>query len=343
MYSKMSLDPDLRRNLLSLPCCPETSLHSVKNPRQILPMREAEKLRQYSSVMGLMMMCHNGSGKRGHSQIPSLLSPSTLPSLTSPALPLCLSLLLSIIPDTGRINQVRPSAPPCPPKLSPSSSFHPPSAPWDRFHFFHSVCSPPVALKSLSWIQAWICRVCVVLLGRLGWKLKLTHIFPGCTPSFRHVSWQLTHHTLGCLPPPPPPPAWCSPASWRVPAFFKETTCFRELSALSPQNPNLSWGFLTPVAAVWHLPAWSDSTNAPTFLSGSKQTPHTSWSAHSNVHRSDVFQITKTGSLQSKNRAVQHFHSRFLSTFHLRITAVRNEDGAAATISCRTPFICQNL
>lgn len=35
--------------------------------------------------------------------------------------------------------------------------------------------------------------------------------------------------------------------------------------------------------------------------------PHTSWSAHSNVHRSDVFQITKTGSLQNKIRAVQHF------------------------------------
>lgn len=40
----------------------------TKHRRQILPMREAEKLRQSSSVMDLMMVRHDGFRKGRHSQ-----------------------------------------------------------------------------------------------------------------------------------------------------------------------------------------------------------------------------------------------------------------------------------
>lgn len=49
--------------------------------------------------------------------------------------------------------------------------------------------------------------------------------------------------------------------------------------------------------------------------------PHTSWWAHSNVHRSDIFQITKTGSWQNKNRALQHFDCTFTADSCLHFTS----------------------
>lgn len=223
-------------------------------------------------------MRHAGFRKRRHSQIPSLLSPSTFPSLTSPALPLCLSPCLSRVPSPfnypwHRSHKSSPSLRPPPALLSslPAPLFiHPLRREIDFISFTLSVeAHPPAALKFLSWIQAWICRVCVVFLGYFGRKLKLTHIF----------FWLHTQFSPRQLTAYPPLPC-VSPSTYTTTCFmflcilegswfflFKETTCFRELSALSPQNPNVGWGFLTPVAAVWHLPAWSDSTNAPTFLS----------------------------------------------------------------------------
>lgn len=117
---------------------------------------------------------------RGVTHRPSLPSPSTFPSLTFPALPLCLSPCLSRVPSPFNYpwHRSHKSSPPHP-QLSPCSSFHPPSPPWDRFHFFHSVCSTPPSCSKISVLTPTLSMQSVCCLFGIVW-LKIetdTHFF----------------------------------------------------------------------------------------------------------------------------------------------------------------------
>lgn len=200
----------------------------TKHWREILSLWEIEKLRKYSSVckdMGLILSFSSITSP--HSQKPSLLFLSLL------LLRYHLRLSLSVYPLRSRVpspfsyawhrlhkSSLSLRTPSALSNLSPCSFFsHPPSAPWDRFHFFHSVCwgaPPPVGVKYLSHTNRGLNMHSVCRLSGMLWlKIETDTFFSGW--KLDQFSADRLPTTLEYLPAPTPPPALCWPA--RVSAF----------------------------------------------------------------------------------------------------------------------------